>query len=56
MKIFFVIVGVGLIFSTLTGLYMSYRIGRNKALMALLFFCRYRSSGILHHPLAPSAP
>lgn len=37
MKIFFAVVGVGLISSTFTGLYMSYRIGRKKALMALLF-------------------
>jgi hypothetical protein len=37
MKIFFAIVGVGLIFSTFTGLYMSYKIGRNKVLLAGLF-------------------
>lgn len=36
MKIFFGIVGLSLAASTFTGLYMSYRIGRNKALMALL--------------------
>ena len=37
MKIFFAIIGVGLIFSTFTGLYMSYKIGRNKVLLAALF-------------------
>jgi hypothetical protein len=37
MKIFFAIVGVGLIFSTFTGLYMSYKIGRNKVVIAVLF-------------------
>ena len=37
MKIFFAIVGVSLVYSTFTGLYMSYRIGRNKTLIAALF-------------------
>jgi hypothetical protein len=37
MKVFFAIVGVGLIVSTFTGLYMSYRIGRSKVVMALVF-------------------
>jgi len=37
MKVFFAIIGIGLIFSTSTGLYMSYKYGRRKILLALLF-------------------
>ncbi len=36
LKIFFLIVAIGLFFSTLTGLYMSYKYVRNKAIIATL--------------------
>jgi hypothetical protein len=37
MKVFFSIIGIGLVFSTITGLYMSYKYGRRKLLLVLLF-------------------
>jgi hypothetical protein len=38
MKIFFLVVSVSLIFSTLTGIYMSYVHSRNKVRLAAIFF------------------
>lgn len=37
LKIFFLVVSAGLFTSTTTGLYMSYKYGRNKVLLAVLF-------------------
>jgi hypothetical protein len=37
LKIFFLVVSVGLFTSTVTGLYMSYKYSRNKVLLAILF-------------------
>jgi magnesium-transporting ATPase (P-type) len=37
LKIFFLVVSAGLLCSTITGLYMSYKYSRNKVLLAILF-------------------
>jgi hypothetical protein len=37
LKIFFLVVSIGLFTSTITGLYMSYKYSRNKVLLAILF-------------------
>jgi hypothetical protein len=37
LKVFFLVVSAGLLCSTITGLYMSYKYSRNKVLLAILF-------------------